>query len=129
MAEAISLVLGVGIAAVVLYLINSQLNDEEHSILKLFLMIGMLSLLLLLPKIMGDSTNNCQVVVANETQANASLKLYYYEQQCFEQPTTSVGTFMKIIFWLFRGVILYIIVYLFWQAIKVLGMMRGRKNG
>lgn len=128
MVEGITFVLGVGIAALLLYLISIQLDENEHGILKLFLMIGILSMLLILPKFLGEATTNCDVVIANTTISN-NITVYEYKDFCFEQSTTSISTFMKIIFWIFRGVILYIIVYLFWQAIKVLGMMRGRKNG
>lgn len=128
MVDGITFVAGVGVAALLLYLISIQLDEKEHGILKLFLMIGILSILLILPKVLGDAMTNCEPVVANSTMNNNTIS-YEYTDFCHEVPTTSVTTFMKVIFWIFRGIILYIIVYLFLQAIKILGVLRGKKNG
>jgi len=127
-AEALTFVIGVGITAFLLFFIYNSL-PEEHKLLKFFLLMSVLALMLILPKSFGDSQEVCETVVANSTELNSSVTSYEYESFCFTKETTTTTTFMQTVFWIYRLIIGYIIVYLMWKALEALGSMRGGRNG
>lgn len=119
-------ILGIGIAAGLLYLVMHALDEEKHGILKFLMMMSILALLLMMPKAFVDAQSICETVVSNSTAVNSSTTMYTYESFCFTNTTTTPGTFMNVMFWIYRAFIAYIIVYLAIQALKALAGMRSQ---
>lgn len=123
MADALTFVIGIGIASMLLFLVMRSLKDNEHDLLKFFLMMSILSLMLLLPKVFGDAQNVCVPVIANET-VTGNLTEYAHTTFCYTDSTSTTNTFMTIIFWVYRGLIAYVIVWLFMVSLRALWEMR-----
>jgi len=127
MSDGMTLVMGIGIVSGMLFLLSLMIDDQEHGILKFFFIMVILSLMLLIPKSFGDEMRNCETVVANSTAVTASITAYEYTSYCFTETSTTNGTFMQIVFWVYRAIIAYLLVYFFIQACKaMLGMRGGR---
>lgn len=63
----IAMILGVGgVCFLILYLINI-LQEKKHELLKLFLLFMFATLLMLIPKVLSDNSDYCEIVL-NETQ-------------------------------------------------------------
>lgn len=160
MSPALFYLLGIGITAFLLYLIMNSLDEEKHTILKLMLMMGILSLLLVLPKSFNEAQTTCAPVVTKTVDTYVygnNLTAYHwdsytsastpnppaandiflfhknttleYDSFCYTEESTTPTTYMKIIFWLYRALVLYVIVYLFVLSMRAIWEMRKVKVG
>lgn len=129
MGQAIIFVVGIGITAGILFLVQYSLDQEKHGLLKLLLMMGILALTLLMPKTFGDAQQVCETVVSNSTVVNSSVTSYEYTAFCFTDGSSTPSTFMQTIFWIYRGIIAYVIVYLFVISLGMLYEMRRQRPG
>ena len=127
----ITTIIGVAVTCFILWLVGTNLKDDEHGILKFFIILTIFAILLLMPKILLDAQTVCESVVANSTVSGLTTS-YEYTSFCFKQETSTTGTFMRIILWTYYVIIGYVMLYLFIQALKALGLMakmRGGNNG
>lgn len=127
MTDALVFVIGIGVAALITYFISSSLSDE-HEAVKFLLMMALFAFLLLLPKVFGDASNICTAVEANHTVVG-NVTSYSYAEFCFTKDSTTTGTLMKIVYWVYYLVMGYITVFLFWKALMSLWGRKGGSNG
>lgn len=109
MLDGLSLLIGLGIIAFLfLYFIFNL--DEKHFLLKLLMSFFFIGILLLIPKVLIDHQDNCNVVIANET-VTGNVTSYEYKEHCetdtYNTPTILYKTIMGFI----RIYILYIFLY------------------
>lgn len=124
MSDGLIFLAGIGLSGLMLFVIYQTIDEKDNPLLKMVLIVTMLCLMLLIPKTFTDELRQCESVVANST-VSGSVTSYEYTSYCFTESTSTDSAFMKIIFWLYRGIILYLIIYLFWQAVGALLSMRG----
>lgn len=120
-------IVGIGITCAILFMVSMSLK-EEQGVLKLFIMMVIFSLMLMIPKVLGDATTMCETVVANSTDVSATVTAYEYTNFCYTQDVNTTSMFMKIVFWTYYLFVGYIITYLAWQAIVIIMNKKMRSN-
>ena len=115
MADALAVVLGVGIASFVMFYLVSHLQ-EEHFLLKLLTIFFVLAMALLIPKALMDSNTICEPVV-NSTNVTGNLTTYTYMDYCYSSESEAGFTFLKGMMWFYRLFIAYVILFLGYQAL------------
>jgi len=106
----LSLVLGLGIVAF-LFLYFAFKLDEDHFLLKLFLIFFFLISILLMPNaIIND---NCQLMKANETILG-NVTTFEYSSVCDDSASKTKTGFLKVVLWFFRIFVTYFSLYLFY---------------
>jgi|TARA_Y100000296_G_C4955342_1_gene148252 hypothetical protein len=117
----LELIIGLGITSFLLLYFIFHL-DEEHVLLRLLTIFFFLSILLLIPKALGDDSDFCEIVVSNTTDLNAiNSTSYKYERFCSDNPKTTTSIFHKIIIWFIRIFSFYVLVYLIYRIMMWLG--------
>lgn len=104
-----------------------NLEMKDHPLLRFILVMFAFIFILLIPKVLLDSQTTCSAVMANAT-VMGNVTTYGYAPYCVEQAGTTSTTFMKIVYWLFRIFVAYIILYLFFTGINELrALYKGGK--
>ena len=126
---AIELIIGIGIAAMLLLIFANSLSGE-HVGMKLLAIAFMIILMILLAK--GTLDEACQIELVNSTEiaetigANTTTTIVnQYDRVCFESERNTAAIFYRTILWFFRLFIIYLFVftaYYFYQK-------HQRKNG
>ena len=138
----IGIILGLGIVAFLILFLASIL-DKEHFFLKYFLVVFVFLLLFLIPKVVIDNDQYCEIVI-NESEEvfkygdnytgyhwdydsapkpNSDFSVFHintyntYERVCFTTTNTTGSSFFKIVSWLWKIFIAYISVYIFYYWI------------
>jgi uncharacterized membrane protein YeiB len=123
----ISIIIGIGITAFLFLYFSFQLNDE-HFILKLFLIFFALYSLILIPQAVINE--NCSLQVANYT-TTGNTTINEYETICQQSQSSTPVTFLKLPMWFFRIFVTYFFIYLFWhwfrKSEKLMDLIRSRK--
>lgn len=114
--DAISLILGVGIAAYILVYLAFKL-DDQHSGLKLLNVGFAIILLVLIAKTTLDYDDNCDFVVANET-VTGNLTQYDYDYLCDTNDNTTSLTFYETMVWYVRIFMLYIFLFMSYMMLR-----------
>ncbi|MBD3253127.1 hypothetical protein GF386_05320 [Candidatus Pacearchaeota archaeon] len=110
--DAISLIVAVGIVCFLLLYFAFKL-DNDHYVLKVFLIFFVMFLVILIPKTATDYQDNCDFVIKNTTD-NAPRTDYEYSYICSDNANTTSSTFLSSIYWLQRFFVAYFFTYLFY---------------
>lgn len=126
MVEYLPFVVGAGIVSFLMLYFGFNLEGEKHYLLRLITVFFALGLLLVIPSLLVESTSNvCDSVVHNSTLVGDTIT-YEYTSYCYEVTLGSPSTFLKATLWFYRVFILYIILYLGYNALL---SMKSNYNG
>lgn len=128
----IALVLGLGLAAIVLVYFAFKWNDKEHVILHLLVSFFVLYLLILIPKAILDSPEDCMWTInetlefgVNSTGSAIDLASAYnittlntYEYVCGTNNYKTDDVFYRVMVWFFGLFLIYIFIYLFYSIFR-----------
>lgn len=122
-------IVGIGTICFLLIYFAFQWDRKEHYLLQLLISLFFVFLLLLIPKVLVDNPDTCQIVTltANETVGNTT---YSYGEFCITNTKTTHTIFYASILWFLRTFTLYLFLYfnyVFWLKSKLLNfkLMRG----
>lgn len=121
----LELILSVGIVSFLLFYFASSL-EQEHFILKLFLIIASFTILIFIAQ--APTNTYCEPLV-NESYVNANNKtISNYDIVCY-QPTNSNTdlNFYKAFLWIYRIFWVYVAGYLSYLVLVQLGIMARMK--
>lgn len=128
MTEVLSSIVGVFVVGYLLFKLMDSLDDEKHVYIKLVMMFGILSLLLLVPKALIDGNTTCEPVL-NHTTTYVNDTNYFYTSYCIENTKGTANTFFGITNTLFKIVIGYTIIALALASFYKLFMSWKRRGG
>jgi hypothetical protein len=107
--DPLTILLGVMGLAFFLFLFG-YLGDEPGGLLRMVVWTFAIILLLFIPWLVNMPT--CEVVVKNET-VSGNFTAYEYDSFCYENLGKIGTSFLKIVTWLYRIFVFYIIISLF----------------
>lgn len=127
--DATSTIIGVGVAAFLLFFFAFQIDEEKHFLLRLLVIFFALGLLIIIPKVLIDAQHICEVVVANSTDVSMDVRSYEYTSYCFDRTESTPQIFLKTIMWFYRLFMAYVIFFIGYMALMKLKenfKMKGR---
>lgn len=155
--DVLALVVGIGLVSFLMFYFAGQL-EKEHGVLKFLTIMFALTLLIIVPSaVVNEEQCDYYLIQMNSTyqygnnftgyhwdydtgttpdgpQTDAYLfhkwDDYYYEELCVTSDNSTNTTFFKIVMWFYRLFMLYIILYLGYNALMALKdsyKARGRK--
>jgi len=125
--DVLALVVGIGLVSFLMFYFAGQL-EKEHGVLKFLTIMFALTLLLIVPSSVVNE-KQCDYYLFNSTLTD-NTTAYEYEQLCVTSDSSTQTTFFKIVMWFYRLFMLYIILYLGYNALMALKdsyKRRGRK--
>lgn len=126
--DPLATIIGLGLTSFLLFFFSSQL-EEKHGFLKLLTIFIVLALLILIPNAVIDGQTSCEPVV-NSTTINANTTTYTYTDHCITIDNNTNATFFKGVILFYVLFILYVILYLGYEALMLLQnsfQNKGRK--
>lgn len=106
----IAFIVGIGLVGLLLMYFANSLK-EEHKLLKLFIHLMVITFLILVPKVMIDNNDYCEIL-ANETITQDNVTTFDYTRVCFNNPNSTTTAFFKGMNWILISFALYIFIYL-----------------
>ena len=123
MSDPLTMVVGIGIVSFLLLTLLSYL-DDRHEVLKYLIVMSVLAMMLIMPKVFGESMKTCDTVVSNST-VTGNTTAYSYTSYCTAQDSSTTSTFMSIVYWTYYLIIGYLLMWIFVKALGALWDMRG----
>jgi hypothetical protein len=123
--DALAGVFAVALTSVILMYLAFNLSEEEHPFLRLILLLFSVIILVVMPKIFVDASTVCTPVV-NTSSVNGSIITYTYMDHCVTDTTSTSTLFMKIVFWTFRAIATYVVLFVAWSG---WGYLMDKKRG
>jgi len=126
----LEILLGPFLVAAVLLLISSQLDQDEHFILRLLFSLFAVALLLLGGQSAIDSQHSCSVEMNTSSRAYIDgmnfTDTFTYDEQCTATTAPSTITLFKVLTWIARAVGIYAFIYLSYFVFRwFMGKVRG----
>ena len=123
-------IIALGIVAFLILFFVFQWDRREHFLLQLIGSFFFIYLILLIPKVMIDNQDTCEIVMANET-LTGNITTYEYQNFCITNTENTPTLFYKIILWFIRLFISYLVLYFnytLWLKSKLLdfGILKGK---
>lgn len=118
----------IGIAAICFLLVYILFSlDPEHFLLKLLLLLMFLVCLHLMPKVLIDNADNCEIVLNSTVEdtsiLNTTTTTHQYTQYCVTNTTRTYTILYSFVTWIWRLVLGYMVLFLTWRALLFLGFV------
>lgn len=108
--------------------LRSDGQESEHFLLQLLVLGFLLGVFVLIGKVGLDDKDFCSWNVANST-VSGDTTVYVYDYECSTNNKTTSTSFYTLITWLIRCIVIYIILFFFYDLAKRLGWISGKKRG
>lgn len=108
--------------------LRSDGQESEHFLLQLLVLGFLLGVFVLIGKVGLDDKDFCSWNVANST-VSGDVTVYDYDYECSTNTKTTSTNFYSLITWLIRCVVIYVVLFFFYDLTKRLGWIGGKKRG
>jgi hypothetical protein len=108
--------------------LRSDGGESEHFFLQLLVLGFLLGVFVLIGKVGLDDKDFCSWNVANAT-ISGDTTVYVYDYECDTNVRTTSTNFYDLITWLIRCVVVYVVLFFFYDLARRLGFIGGKKRG